>query len=201
MNVLNSLRVASKSAAACAAFSSACSAATCCCISLQGHQQTYVNRVIQGRAVDLVLPRWAESDAEKARKRHTCRTLRTSQLLSVRSSSIATECALQCRVDTRPYQQTHMYLSAHCATHCSVPLVDETSARATMAARTCGSAEPAKLLMRLQKRLLRTCRFTSQLSAIRWCTRGNCLEDQTTAVLPAQCTCPSCPASPAKRLE
>jgi hypothetical protein len=57
---------------------------------------------------------------------------------------------------------THKYWLAYWATHCSVPLLEDTSPRATIADNTCGSADPARLLMRLQNRLLRTCRHESR---------------------------------------
>jgi len=54
-------------------------------------------------------------------------------------------------------RQTHKYLFAHCATHCSMPLLEETSASATMASSTPGSADPARLDIRLKNKSLRTC--------------------------------------------
>jgi hypothetical protein len=43
----------------------------------------------------------------------------------------------------------HMYLLACCATHCSVPLLEEMPSKLAIALSTLGSAEPARLLIML----------------------------------------------------
>lgn len=53
---------------------------------------------------------------------------------------------------------THRYLLAHCATHCSVPLLDEMASKLDKAAKMLGSGEPLETVLRMaKKRSARAC--------------------------------------------